>query len=116
MRQYGEVPPWLSTAAAPAVSGASGLGTGGGAGVQTKDGSGFGEIEITTGSNPGSAGSVTLAFGVAPPILFFGSSDAFGALTVTNNDGAHTSINIAWNQQPPPGRKLAIHYEWLVSK
>lgn len=116
MRQFGEVPPWLSTASAPAVSSVTGLGTGGGAGVQTKDGQGFGAVEIVTGSNPSAGGSVVLAFAQQPPIMFFGATDGFGTLTATNNDGAHMSITLNWTAQLPPGRRLSIHYEWANSK
>ena len=113
MRQYGEVPPWLSTAAAPAVSATTGLGTGGGAGVQTKDGQGFGTVEIVAGNNAAVGGSVVLAFPSLPPLMFFSTTDAFGALSSANNPS--TSITISWTAQLKPGRHI-INYEWAVSK
>lgn len=120
MRQYGEVPPTLSTAAAPSVSTTTGLGTGGGASVQTKglpsDGQGFGDVVVMSGSNPSSSGSVVLTFPQTPPILFFAADEGFGALTVTGNDGAHTSITVAWSVTLPKSRRLGIHYEWNVSQ
>lgn len=116
MRQYGEVPPWLSTAAAPAVSATTGLGTGGGAGVQTKDGQGFGAVEIIVGSNPSVGGSVALVFPQQPPVLFFSATDGFGTLSATNNDGAHTTITLNWTAQLQPGSRQSIQYEWSVSK
>jgi hypothetical protein len=116
MRQFGEVPPWLSTAAAPAVSAASGLGTGGGAGVQTTDGQGFGEVRIVTGNNPSAGGSVTLTFPQQPPVLFLAGDEGFGALSAPNNDGAHITFVISWATTLPPNRRLRIHYEWNVSK
>lgn len=113
MRQYGELPPWLSTAAAPAVSAVTGLGTGGGAGVQTKDGQGFGEVCIVAGSNPSVGGSVVLAFAQVPPLMFFGAADGFGVLTATNNPSA--AITLTWTAQLKPGRHV-IAYEWSNSK
>ena len=49
MRQYGSVPPWLAADNTPLVKSTTGLGTGGGAGIDTKDSSGFGEIDIFLG-------------------------------------------------------------------
>lgn len=116
MRQYGEIPPWLSTAAAPAVSSTTGLGTGGGAAVQTKDGQGFGEVRIYVGSNPSTGGQIILTFPQTPPVLFISGDDGFGTLTVTNNDGAHTAITVAWAAKPPPNVQLRLQYEWATSK
>lgn len=116
MRQYGEVPPVLSTNAAPQVSATSGLGTGGGAAVQTKDGQGFGEVLVTSGSNPSAGGSVTLTFAQTPPVLFLAGDEAFGALTAANNDGAHTTFAISWATTLPPNRALRLAYEWSVSQ
>lgn len=120
MRQYGEVPPVLSTAQPPAVSAVTGLGTGGGAGVQSKgapsDGQGFGAVEIIVGSNPSVGGSVTLIFAQQPPLLFIAGTDAFGTITAPNNDGAHTTIVINWTTQLQPGARMALHYEWASSR
>jgi hypothetical protein len=116
MRQFGEVPPWLSAAAAPAVVSMTGIGAGGGAGVQTQDGQGFGEVCIVTGSNPAAGGSVTLNFPQLPPILFFTGSDVFGVISAAGNDGAHNQIVLSWTAQLPPGARCQLHYEWAVSR
>lgn len=119
MRQYGEVPPWLSSAAAPAVTSTSGLGTGGGAGVFSEDGQGFGRILVNPGKSPSASGNVVITFPATPPLLFIAPSDPddFGTFTVTNNDGAHTSITLSWTgAKLVGGKKYTIAYEWNVSK
>jgi len=117
MRQYGEVPAWLSTAAAPKVSAVSGLGTGGGAGVFTADGQCFGTVEIQAGSNPSNGGSVTLVFAQQPPVMFFSPNrDGMGTLVATDNDGAHTTIVLTWSGRLAVGQKYSISYEWAVSQ
>lgn len=115
MRQYGSVPPWLSTAVAPFVELPLGLGAGGGASVFTADGQGFGDIYVQTGSNPASnGGGLALSFPQAPPLLFISADDEFG---VINIGGQQTlAVTIGWTAQLPPNRKLRIHYEWAVSK
>lgn len=120
MRQYGEVPPWLGAKPAPQITSVSGVGenAGGGAGVQTQDGSGFGHIEVMMGKSAIAAGQIVLTFSVAPPVLFFSGAEMFGPLTITNNDGAHTSITIAWTRPGSyiVGKRYDIHYEWSVSQ
>ncbi len=120
MRQYGEVPPTLSTAQPPAVSAVTGLGTGGGAGIYSggspSDGQGFGSVQIVAGSNPSVGGSVTLVFPQQPPLLFISGNGEFGTITAPNNDGAHTTIAINWTGQLRPGEKFQLNYEWAVSK
>lgn len=120
MRQYGEVPPVLSTAQPPQVSATSGLGTGGGASVQSKgspsDGQGFGDVFVTIGSNPSAGGSVELTFAETPPVLFFSADEAFGALTITGNDGMTDVILIEWAGTPQLGQRFLIHYEWETSQ
>lgn len=113
MRQYGEVPPWLSTAAAPQVKTVAGIGTGGGAGVQTKDGQGFGEVILRSGSNPSAGGNVVLQFPQTPPTLFISGDEEFGVLTVTGQ--TTTTVTISWATTLPPSRRLRLHYEWNAS-
>lgn len=121
MRQYGEVPPVLSTAQPPAVSATTGLGTGGGAGVHSKgspsDGQGFGVINLVVGSNPSVGGSVTVIFAQQPPLLFIApNGDGLGTITAPNNDGSHTTITINWSAQPRANSRMAIDYEWASSR
>lgn len=118
MRQYGEVPPWLSTARPPAVTLAIGLGTGGGAGVQTPDGSGFGTVRVRTGSNPsGIGGSISFKFPDGnPPPLFVSCSEGFGAVSVNGNDGSTDTVQVLWGAALPANSDLRIHYEWATSK
>lgn len=113
MRQYGEVPPWLSAAAAPQVSATTGLGTGGGAGVQTQDAQGFGSVFVQVGSNPSGSGSITLVFATTPPTMFF-SWDSDVTLSVSGQ--GTTSITLSWASTLQAGRKNVISYEWSVSK
>jgi hypothetical protein len=120
MRQYGSVPPVLSTATWPGVSATAGLGTGGGAGVQPKGGVGGGQgqftVRITTGSNPSAGGSVTLSFPAPlPPVLFIAGSDGFGTISAPNNDGAHAAFTIAWTATLPPNAEALLHCEWASS-
>jgi hypothetical protein len=114
MRQYGDVPAWLSTAAAPMVLQTTGLGVGGGASVQSKDGQCFGEVFVQTGAAPAASGSVVLSFPQTQPTMFFSGDEEFGALTI----GAQgvTPIAIGWNLTLPPRRLLRLQYEWSVSK
>jgi hypothetical protein len=119
MRQYGSVPPILSTAQPPAVSATTGLGTGGGAGVQSPlkpaDGQGQFYIDIQVGSNPSAGGSVTLVFPSMPPLLFIAGQTSFGTITAPNNDGAHTTIVVNWAGQLRANARMRIDCEWAVS-
>lgn len=120
MRQYGEVPPVLSTAQPPAVSAVTGLGTGGGAGVQSmgspSDGQGFGDVYVVVGANPSAGGSVELTFPTTPPVLFFSADEAFGVLTITGNDGLTDVILVEWATTLQLGQRFRIHYEWETSQ
>lgn len=118
MRSYGAVPPVLSTAQPPKVSGVTGLGTGGGAGVQSKglpsDGQGFGYVDIMTGSNPSVGGNVALTFPAVPPTLAFAGDEAFGLLSIAGQ--GTVNIVLTWTPQLPPKRRLRIAYEWANSQ
>lgn len=114
MRQYGEVPPVLSTDPAPRVESTAGLGTGGGAGVQTPDGSGFGGISIMTGSSPLANGNVQVGFSASPPALFISLPDDFGTQTIVQ---AGSELTIAWSGATLlPNHRYRIHYEWSISQ
>jgi len=119
MRQYGEVPPVLSTAQPPAVSATTGLGTGGGAAVQSKgspsDGQGFGHINIQAGSNPSASWSITLSFPQTPPTLFF-AGDSGAALTFTVSGQGTQTITLSGSTAFGPNRRHTIAYEWSVSQ
>lgn len=117
MRQYGSVPPILSTAQAPAVSAATGLGTGG-AGVQSQgspsDGQGFGQVVVTAGLNAAVGGSVVLSYGSIPPTMFYAPSEAFQGFAVAGQGTAtHT---LTWTNQLSPNQPHRIAYEWSVSR
>lgn len=114
MRQYGEVPPWLSPAVAPAVSATTGLGTGGGAGVQTPDGQGFGSIIVAAGPDAAVGGSITLVYATTPPTMFYAASDAFGTLTVTGQ--GTTTHTLTWTAKPSNRSDHLISYEWATSQ
>lgn len=117
MRQYGEVPPVLSTIPAPTLSAVTGLGTGGGAGVFAPGNSGYGYIDVMAGADATTGGSLVMNFagGVAPPTLFLSAPATFGTLTITNN--ATTAITVAWSGKPSSANpKHRITYEWAVSK
>jgi hypothetical protein len=116
MRQYGDLPPVLSSPPnAPAVSATSGLGTGGGAGVETPIGSGYGYIYVTAGSGAASSGSVTLSFTANPPQLFFSCDQELGSLNVTGQTTNTVVIN--FSGAALLARKIyKIYYEWNVSQ
>lgn len=119
MRQYGSVPPVLSTAQPPAVSATSGLGTGGGAGVQSRsqpsDGQGQFSVNIVNGSAVSVGGSVTLIFPQTPPLLFIAGSEVFGTITAPNNTGSNTTITISWTGTLAPFSRLQLNCEWASS-
>jgi hypothetical protein len=94
----------------------SGLGTGGGAGVNAQAGnSGYGSVEVVTGSNPSASGNFQLSFGTAPPTLFFSGPEAFGTLAISNNPS--TDITVAWTGATLlPNKRYRFNYEWAVSK
>lgn len=110
MRQYGEVPPVLSTALAPAISAATGLGTGGGAGVQTPDGQGWGAVIVRAGPGAPAGGSLTLVYPQTPPAMFYGPSEAFGTLAVAGQ-GTTTHV-LSWTGTLTPNQPHRIAYEW----
>lgn len=119
MRQYGSVPPVLSTAQPPAVQATSGLGTDGGAGVhsrlQPSDGQGQFSVDIVTGSNPAAGGNLSLSFPQTPPILFIAGSDEFGTITAPANTGGNNVIGIFWTAKLRPFARYQINCEWASS-
>lgn len=118
MRNYGAVPPVLSTAQPPAVSATTGLGTGGGASVQSmgspSDGQGFGQVVVAAGLNASAGGSVTLVYATTPPTIFYAGTEAFGTLTVTGQ-GTTTHV-LSWSTTLSSRRDHMIAYEWAVSQ
>lgn len=118
MRQYGMVPPILSTAQPPAVSAATGLGTGGGAGVQSKgspsDGQGFGHVDIQVGPNPATGGSIVLQFPTTPPTMVYLPDTVFAGFAVAGQ-GTQTHT-LTWTNALLPNQRRRIDYEWSVSQ
>lgn len=119
MRQFGEVPPWLSSPAnAPVVSSTTGLGTGGGAGVFTPIGSGFGRIDVQVGSGSISATpQIVLSFPSAnPPTLFFGCPDAMPNQNLTVTGQGTQTMTLSWTGlNLRPNSKHVVTYEWATS-
>ena len=115
MRFAYEPIPWRA-GDTPKVSAVAGLGAGAGVGVVTPDGSGFGDLDVLTGTAPAAIGHVVLAFATAPPVLFVSADQAFGeSLTVTGQGSA--SLTIGWTlAKLLPRRRYRLHYEWAVSK
>ena len=116
MRQFGEVPPVLSTVPAPVVASVTGLGTGGGAGVSTPDGQGFGKVNVMAGVGPSAAGNVVLNSASNWPQMFVSGELSFGALTVSGT--GTTSLTIAWTAAnlKNPTKPYELYYEWFSSR
>lgn len=114
LRSFGAIPQTLAANNVPAVSATTGLGTGGGAGVQPGQTNGSqGTVNILTGSNPSTGGTVALTFPSTPPTLFVAGSEAFGTIsqgTVGN------VVTLTWTAKLQAATRHRIAFQWATNK